>query len=864
MSHAFDVPDLPVWIVENRVDDVTGSIIVEGNCKESDQIKKEADEIVPLLRKLEMEVLAKTSTSVAKDTGSCSKDPKPIPSFWLARLLLGACCEAYASYRCNLICVPGNRPKRKRDVREVSRLYKDSCLAAVWTSVHAQHAHDLLIGSSSVTTPCLHSVPSELCELDLSDLYAHRTCTRSLNSKDSIHMLSLMTRCTNPGSRGWDSVVKTSLEKSDGTRRICAYAATISFSGMHSAIHPTVRPHWKQRMHILSVVYPILQTSSMSSIMCSCSVEFKECVRRMTYNCISSAYAMVAALSHLEHPVSILQHGGNQLPNPGLEASATAFVRAGKAIAEPSPQRDALLCIQRAFKHQQLLRSTSEDGTESNQLLTWNPSYLGKGTPSVHQKVPAVSIASDVWAIAFRCNFIPFWTHSSSCQLRASRLDPVQYKAIHRLNSATQLTLLLSDEERMDMQKLALSTKSAGLMTLEEVSTLLKIPGVRGSSCNGGAKGPVDSVRAIGEAGGKNAAKILTFCRTAWISEEILIYNLGETTARKQATALLKRLLVNEVHGELADDENPLDFLHMVPDHSKNLCVCIECKRVANAFASDGGTKFKSSFNEIGTSGSMMSIDPETGHTQIRCAKRSSASLRTAVAFEEEAGLRAVECDACDDIAITKMISDTTTGSESGASARARRDSKSALEQRVASVACGNEPMLTIPIVGRAIRIYGEWYALCSFCACFVRFWPSNRVDNEICCMRCDYKLLHRNQKQPSNARDAALQEVPQCRYCGKRDPQRTGARWKLVKAPLDATGRNASLPPPLRTVHFCPTHFKPWIPQCLKTMPMRIILSHIVFGAKPCYGAETEKRVRDTQKNQPSKKRRITKKGVS
>jgi hypothetical protein len=27
-------------------------------------------------------------------------------------------------------------------------------------------------------------------------------------------------------------------------------------------------------------------------------------------------------------------------------------------------------------------------------------------------------------------------------------------------------------------------------------------------------------------------------------------------------------------------------------------------------------------------------------------------------------------------------------------------------------------------------------------------------------------------------------------------------------------------------------------MPACLRTMPTRIILSHVVFGAKPCYGA--------------------------
>ena len=382
MSHMIDVPDLPLWIVENRLDHISESGSYSG------KIKEEADEIVPLLRKIEIEVMVKTLGGVPEDhTTACSSNSSnTLHSILLARLLLGACCEAYASYKCNLICNPGDHPKKKKDAKEASRLYKDSCLAAVWTSVHAQHAHDILIGSSELAAPCLHSVPSEFCEFDLSDLYAHRTCIRSLKSKDSVNILTLMTRCTNPGSRGWESVVSSALDRSDGTRRICAYAAIISLSGMNSAIHPVTRPRWKQRMHIMSVVSPILNSSSMSGIMRSCLMEFKECVRRMTYNCISSAYAMVEALAHLVHPVSLLKHGATQLPTPGLEASATAFVKAAKAIVEPPLQRDVLSCIKWAFEDQTLLKST-------NETLKWNPSYLG-ALPSLPNSAPLTPLST--------------------------------------------------------------------------------------------------------------------------------------------------------------------------------------------------------------------------------------------------------------------------------------------------------------------------------------------------------------------------------------------------------------------------------------------------------------------------------------
>jgi hypothetical protein len=432
------------------------------------------------------------------------------------------------------------------------------------------------------------------------------------------------------------------------------------------------------------------------------------------------------------------------------------------------------------------------------------------------------------------------------------------------MNAATKLTLLLTDDERMNLQKIALQTPSAGIMTLEEVSTLIGIDGVRGSSCNGGSKGPVDAVRAIGAAGGKNAARILSFCRSVAVSDELLVYDLGINTARMQAGALIKRLLINETYG-LHDNCDPMNYLHLIPEHAKSMCACIQCKRVTNAMAIDGGNKWNESFNELGTSGSMISMDTETNQTHMRCAKRSSASLRTAVTFEAEVDRRVVECCEIDNRVTNSFLIDNTISSEIGTISRARRDSKTALEQRATSVACGSELMLIVPIVGKVIRIWNGWYALCSFCGCFVRFHPSNRLGAEICCMRCDYRMLHRKDKPP-NAKGAASSSTPKCRFCGKEDSQRTGVKWKVVKAPLDTSGNNANIPPPLRVVFFCPQHYRSWIPSCLKTMPMRVILSHIVFGARPCYGASPEddterESAKATAKNKPTKRRKLGKK---
>lgn len=807
------VPPLPTWLLACRLSDASSSAA-----------REDARQLAAAFWRLEARVYGETPSQSEDGHVPGADAPCALSAVALARLAFGACCEAYATVAATRLAASGEAPESGATSSALCRLYSDASLAAVWTSAHATHLEQAL-RCGIACEPTLHSVLCEAAELDLSDLYARRTAPRPLPSKDAGHMLALMTRCTNPGSRGWDSVVKMAVEKSVGARRMSTQALAVSLAGMHASIHPAERLRWRERLVLQGLLSATLTGPEVIRVVDKCMVEFKECMRRMTSHCTGSAYATMAALAHVDHPLALLRACPFRLPPPGVEASSTAFMRAGQMIAEGRGTADVAACIKRAFAQQAAI----VDGH-----LTWRSSFLGKGTASVHNKVPAMHMAAEVWTTAFRCNFIPFWAHSACHKLRALRLDAVQHEAVHALNAATRLTLLLRDEERMRLQRIALREPAAGIMTLKEVGTLLNIPGVQGSSCNGGSKGCSDAVVALGGAGGANAARLLAFCRAAWISEEILIYDLGPRTTRLQVCALRKRLLLPE------SDADGADPLAGVPEHARNLCACIECKRVANAVVADGGVKWWNAFNELGTSGSMVSVNPETREVELRCAKRSSASLRTAVAFEGQMRARAVECEPCDDEALHAMVANHGVGGETGASARVRRDGKSTLQQRRTSVACGHERMLSIPIVGRAVRLWNEWYALCAYCGCFVRFYPTNRVGAEICCMRCDHRMLHRTAVQPATARDAAA-AVAQCRYCARVDPQRSGTRWRMVRAPLDTSGRNAVLPPPLRTVFFCPQHFRAWIPQVMKSEPTRVILSHIVFGARPMFDTRAE-----------------------
>ena len=122
-----------------------------------------------------------------------------------------------------------------------------------------------------------------------------------------------------------------------------------------------------------------------------------------------------------------------------------------------------------------------------------------------------------------------------------------------------------------------------------------------------------------------------TRARIAALRATVLSYDLGEQTRRKQAHAICQRLLL-----PLAPGEDPCVAVQTrLPKHATVLYCCSECRRVVNSVQDNTGKDH--AFNELGLSASMLTIDRGACCGHMRCAKRSSAALRTAVALEASA-----------------------------------------------------------------------------------------------------------------------------------------------------------------------------------------------------------------------------------
>lgn len=252
-----------------------------------------------------------------------------------------------------------------------------------------------------------------------------------------------------------------------------------------------------------------------------------------------------------------------------------------------------------------------------------------------------------------------------------------------------------------------------------------------------------------------------------------------------------------------------------------------------------------------GVSSCQVATECTNGETPVRlhCAKRSSAALRTALTFEAEMKHRKIEeCEV--DAGALRQLKEPGRASadDNGIAARVRRDAKNAFEQRSAALACGEHPMVSVPVVGRVVRLHKQWYALCTYCASLTKVQPHlHRYGSEICCMRCDPSMVAPVQ---SGAAPSTTAKAPGsgsrsewcCRYCGVKPNGSTCASngWKEIKAPLDVAGNNASLPPPLRRVYYCRQHFRGWVTQAHRVLQTRVILAHLAHNAKPLFGSES------------------------
>jgi hypothetical protein len=367
-----DLPDAPRWLYEpdfltayTWADPwVVGELVLHLRRAES------------LLRKR----VASRFSSLAWHSDPPPKDTPALPSWAstdaeaqkrmvvaLGRLALGSAVEAVLSEKALDLSIPGARESADGDAA-AARVYHDAFLASVWTSAHAQYVSYIQQGVEEPPPPGLATVPNALHEYDLSDLFARRVCQRQC-PKEAMPLLQILCRCTNPGSRGWDSLLESALKESMASRIVISTAVTVALSGMHPFLHPALRPRWADRMRIQRTASHSLTDTDVRATLVATAVSTKEAVRRLLASSITAVPATANAFAHVKHPIGLLTSPPMRLPHRGMEAAMATFARAAALMIGPDPT-PYVEAINSCF--------LSPGASESAIAMPWEPSWLGK------------------------------------------------------------------------------------------------------------------------------------------------------------------------------------------------------------------------------------------------------------------------------------------------------------------------------------------------------------------------------------------------------------------------------------------------------------------------------------------------------
>lgn len=693
---------------------------------------------------------------------------------------------------------------------EFSRVCFDSYAAALWTSVHADYilsAKELLATMPAGTRVVDVAIPPGPASVawavtslpDMVHLLDRRGTSAAARinvPKATTAMHSLLNRCTSSSSRGWETATNTAGKEGEAALRICAAACVAALTGMNQVVHPAARPTWEQRMRIQRTI--TFSANEPRKMMALCGAGSREAMRIYLATVLSASPCVREALFLAGHPAGGLIVSPFEPCSTSLQSCAATLASIGKlslTVPELAPVLNSFFSDEqrKAPKRADVLTPTVVSPTQARMQSCAPP-------PT------AVSVVSSFVTGVFSSHFVPFWTSQHEAKVRVSRLSKVQHEFFHRQNPIHELFDLMPEERQMFVQRVALTDPRSPCATLAEVAVQLGHP-------------PEKTLAACSATA---AADIILYARVAAIKTDCRGWDLGPRIKALQTRALAKRLVSNILPGDDVDSAAA-----RIPATATNLCVCVECRRVCNSMNTFVGKDL--SHTEVGIGSAMLRVHGKLEEGTMRCAKRSSASLRTALQLEADA-----EADA-------KNVKDDKQGPVS----KLRRDRRTCLDQIGSAVACGDEDLVLIPVLGRMVVLFGQSYVLCCFCGVLVNLLPGSRFQGEPCCMRCDAKLSTRDRPGYDHSDSVVEPEHHHCRYCGKRDSlPKTLSKWRTYHAPQDNLGTNAAIPAPLRRVVYCSGHSKNWVNAAHRSnMSMSEIFAHLSLRIKPFTGASVHER---------------------
>lgn len=643
-----------------------------------------------------------------------------------------------------------------------------SVAAAVWTSTHAEY---LFINcdddaDSYIASPTLHLIPSEFTDPQLGEFITNVPSVSNCgNGAKRTHLVyQLLHRALNTANRGWVSSSAQLLNlkgaQGAGLRDIITEATLVALTGLHSCIDPTDRVGWRERL----LIHHVFRRQLCVTDVATKSPNFmKQVVRRLLLSTYSGNEA--ARTIHNDR-----------------RRTSGAFASAPSSLA-PRRCRTTMAAI----THAALPNARLEDLEKSSKLIDarkwsgseewpWNGKAGANPAPLTLKQV-----ASTEFMKSHVDNFEMYWIMAYRNQNRVSRLDTVQYdvfcemndtiKATHNQPNITRLAMKMPYGHRLSLQQsFAIFGKNVTVTNTSYRKELVTTP---------------------------HYAQMIALARASVYLEQLAVYECSTRIKTRQKLAVYERYV------GCADetDEHTIEkSLERLPDHASKLCVCTECHRVVNAHIRRTANNV-AQFNVVGLSSCVACAHD---CSDVRCAKRTSAAVRTATAAENAASKHALElsgreCNENFDIHLQTPLSHVEAG-------HLRRDSRRTYEQHRMAKACGENKLLRVSLIGKLVRIYDTWYTLCCYCGALICDVSAHtNVDGLPACMRCS-DLKSTKKKKITLAPSDHI-----CRFCHIKKHDMVA-----YLSPFDCKFDNKDIPPELRVTFWCSKHSPPWLKEAL------------------------------------------------
>lgn len=669
-----------------------------------------------------------------------------------------------------------------------------SLAAAVWTSTHAEFLVAQLSEHTYLHRATLHLVPSEYTDPELGEFL---TSINSINdcgngSKRTHLVYQLLHRSENTASRGWTSsssqLLKTKGPNGAGLRDVVAEAMLVALTGLHSSIDPVARPRWRDR---LRVHHTFRQQINVTEHITTAPIFIKQITRRL----LLSAYAGNDAARTVHNEIRCTD-GAFPCPPLNLAPKRCRYLMA--IVADKATKNDPstffnIIDNSMEFSNQRAWTGLTE--------WPWN------GKAGVYQTpVMLKPIALSMYMDAHYDIFSTFWRVCyTKHMLRVSRLDAMQYDAFCEMNEIMRATC----HQEQAVRK-ALSMPNGHKLPLQRALAMFGHD-VEVSMNN--------YKQVLQEAPRATIASILAYARACALFETKQEYEYPLKILLQQETVVYERY-VGSAEGLGRDAIRAA--LSTLPEHAYKLCVCTECHRIANAHAARNQKNIVP-FNEVGIASC---ITCAQDNTNVRCAKRISAAIRTAISAEQFASTHAIDQyeQTLEDDLEAALVTPLNRVEEG----HLRRDARRTYEQLRVSTVCGENALLRINLLGKLVRVYNTWYALCCFCGGLISNVDARTSVNGLpACMRCgDLKKFDKKDKRKTQESDGFF-----CRFCRyhKND-------LVALASPFDDQFDNKDVPQALRVTFWCAKHRPPWLQEALlagyvddsKALPMSEIIARI------------------------------------